>query len=65
MPRRREATKDAINCDKPRLAVRKHLTRGSPNRETEQSKKLLQERERRELKHLSTCRKINQPRFPK
>lgn len=34
MPWHREATKDAINCDKPRLAVRKHLTRGSPNRAT-------------------------------
>jgi hypothetical protein len=34
MPRRREAMKDVVGCDKPRVAVKLALIRGSPNRET-------------------------------
>ena len=31
MPWRIEAMKDVARCDKPRLVVSKHLTRGFPN----------------------------------
>ena len=34
MPRRREAMKDVVGCDMPRVAVKQALIRGSPNRET-------------------------------
>ena len=34
MPRQREAMKDAVNCEKPRGAVKQALIRGCPNGET-------------------------------
>ncbi len=36
MPRQREAMKDAVNCEKPRGAVKQALIRGCPNGETRQ-----------------------------
>ena len=36
MPRQREAMKDAVNCEKPRGAVKRALIRGYPNGETRQ-----------------------------
>jgi hypothetical protein len=36
MPRQREAMKDAVNCEKPRGAVKQALIRGYPNGETRQ-----------------------------
>jgi hypothetical protein len=62
--------KDVVVCDKPRGADKLALSRGFPNGETQPLRWLSYieyigvRGERRELKHLSTCRKRNQPRFP-
>ena len=71
MPWQLEAMKDVVDCDKPRGAVKQALIRGFPNGETHPiyrvscTEYIGVRSERRELKHLSTCRKRNQPRFPK
>ena len=60
----REATKDVVACDKPREAGKRALIRGCLNEETRPGnpRSSVTEfigagSERRELKHLSTCRK--------
>ncbi|EEZ80825.1 hypothetical protein VMC_43280 [Vibrio alginolyticus 40B] len=71
MPWQSEAMKDVLTCDKPRLGSKNHLSLGFPNGETQYHKVLLlseyiaQQGEPGELKHLSTPRKRNQPRFRK
>lgn len=70
MPRQLEAKKDVIHCEKSWGVVNKHrsanIRMGKP---TEQSvlygEYIVIKGERRELKHLSTCRKGNQPRLRK
>ena len=71
MPWQLEAMKDVVDCDKPRGAVKQALIRGFPNGETQpacwlsHTEYIGMRSERGELKHLSTRRKRNQPRFPK
>ena len=70
MPWQPEAMKDAVGSEIPRGAVKQALIRGCPNGETHPIYRVLcteyigAQSERRELKHLSTCRKRNQLRFP-
>ena len=70
MPWQLEAMKDVVGCDKPRGVVKHTLIRGFPNGETHSiyrvsvSEYIGYRGKRRELKHLSTCRKRNQLRFP-
>ena len=70
MPWQQEAMKDVVDCDKSRGAVKQALIREFPNGETHSiyrvscSEYIAVRGERRELKHLSTCRKRNQTRFP-
>ena len=61
--------KDVVICDKPRGADKQALIRGFPNGETHLFEVPITESigyggEPGELKHLSTRRKRNQPRFP-
>ena len=73
MPRRSEAMKDVVACEKPRGAGKQALIRGYLNGETHpvikygilHTEYIGMQGERGELKHLSTCRKRNQPRFCK
>ena len=71
MPRRQEATKDVAACEKPRGAGKRAMIRGCPNGETRPACRAPRPEsigaggEPGELKHLSTRRKRNQPRFPK
>ena len=71
MPWRQQAMKDVVICDKPRRADKQALTRGFPNGETHliyqvsHTEYIGMGGEPGELKHLSTRRKRNQPRFPK
>ena len=62
--------KDVTSCDKPRGAANKHYIRGFPNGETLMAnnheaydESIVIRGEPGELKHLSTRRKRNQPRF--
>jgi hypothetical protein len=70
MPWQLEAMKDAVGSEMPRGAVKQALIRGCPNGETHLIYQVSVTEfighggERGELKHLSTCRKRNQPRFP-
>ncbi len=70
MPRQLKAMKDVVACDKPRRVSKQTLTRGFPNGETHTVRGVSAPQyigsrsEPRELKYLSTWRKINQPRFP-
>ena len=70
MPRRQEAMKDVVVCDKLRGADKQALIRGFPNGGTHCVSSILtrihtvSEAIPGELKHLSTRRKRNQPRFP-
>ena len=70
MPWQPEAKKDVVDCDKSRGAVKQALIREFPNGETHSIYRVPAIEyigcwsERRELKHLSTCRKRNQLRFP-
>ena len=69
MPWRQQAMKDVVVCDKPRGADKLALIRGFPNGETHRFAVSYTEYigvrgEPGELKHLSTRRKRNQPRFP-
>ena len=69
MPWRQQAMKDVVGCDKLRGGGNKPLIRRFPNGETRPlrwsslSEYIGQGSERGELKHLSTRRKRNQPRF--
>ena len=70
MPWHQEPMKDVTSCDKPRGAANKHYIRGFPNVGTPMVKNhgtyteyIGIRGEPRELKHLSTVRKRNQPRF--
>jgi hypothetical protein len=70
MPWRLQAMKDVVACDKLRGASKQALIRRFPNGETHPFRVLQPEYiglqgERGELKHLSSYRKRNQPRFPK
>ena len=71
MPRRQEAMKDAAACEKLRGAGKRATIRGCPNGETRpvyrapRPESIGAGGEPGELKHLSTPRKRNQPRFPK
>ena len=71
MPRRQEAMKDVAACEKPRRGGKQPMTRGCPNGETRPAcwasrpESIGAGGEPGELKHLSTPRKRNQPRFPK
>ena len=71
MPWQLKAMKDVVACDKPRGVGKQTLIRGFPNGETHIIRgvsvpEYIGDRgEPRELKYLSTWRKINQPRFPK
>jgi len=70
MPWQLEAMKDVVDCEKLRGAVKQALIRGYPNGETHLvyqvscTEYIGVRSERGELKHLSTRRKRNQPRFP-
>jgi hypothetical protein len=70
MPWQPEAKKDVVDCDKSRGAVKQALIREFPNGGTHSVYRVPVTEyigcwgERRELKHLSTCRKRNQLRFP-
>jgi hypothetical protein len=70
MPRRQEAMKDVVACEKLRRVGKQTLTRRCPNGETHPACGISSAEyigwgsEPRELKHLSTWRKRNQPRFP-
>jgi hypothetical protein len=70
MPWQPEAMKDAVDSEIPRGAVKQALIRGYPNGETHLTCQVSCTEyigvrgKRRELKHLSTCRKRNQLRFP-
>ena len=70
MPWQPEAMKDAVGSEMPRGVVKHALIRGCPNGETHSvyrvscTEYIGVRGERRELKHLSTCRKRNQTRFP-
>ena len=69
MPWRLQAMKDVVACDKLRGVSKHTLIRRFPNGETRPFRSLHAEyigmqSERGELKHLSSCRKRNQPRFP-
>ena len=70
MPWQPEAMKDAVGSEMPRGAVKQALIRGYPNGETHPVYRVSctefigVRSKRRELKHLSTCRKRNQLRFP-
>jgi hypothetical protein len=70
MPWQPEAMKDAVDSEIPRGAVKQALIRGCPNGETHLiyqvscTEYIGVRGKRRELKHLSTCRKRNQLRFP-
>jgi len=70
MPWQPEAMKDAVDSEIPRGAVKQALIRGYPNGETHLiyqvscTEYIGVRGKRRELKHLSTCRKRNQLRFP-
>ena len=71
MPWRQQAMKDVVICDKPRGADKHALILGFPNGETHLIYQVSYTEyigirgEPGELKHLSTRRKRNQPRFPK
>ena len=70
MPWRLQAMKDVVACDKLRGVSKHTLIRRFPNGATHPFRVLHTEYigmqgERGELKHLSSCRKRNQPRFPK
>ena len=71
MPWQLEAMKDVVGYEKPRGAVKQALIREFPNGETHPvywvpcTEYIGVRGERGELKHLSTRRKRNQPRFPK
>jgi len=71
MPRRQEAMKDVAACEKLRGAGKRAMIRGCPNGETRpvyrapRPESIGAGGEPGELKHLSTPRKRNQPRFPK
>jgi hypothetical protein len=63
--------KDVVACEKPRGAGKQALIRGYPNGETHLSVRQVSGAEYigaggepGELKHLSTWRNRNQPRFP-
>ena len=62
MPRLLEAKKDVTSCEKPGLGANNRMTPGSPNGATHHSDvvSLTKGSKRRELKHLSTCRKRKQ-----
>ena len=70
MPRQLKAMKDVVACDKLRGVSKQTLIRRCPNGETHtvrgvSAPEYIGSRgEPRELKYLSTWRKINQPRFP-
>ena len=70
MPWQLETMKDVVGYEKPRGAVKHALIRGCPNGETHSIYRVSYTEyigirgERGELKHLSTRRKRNQPRFP-
>ena len=70
MPRQLKAMKDVVACDKLRGVSKQTLIRGFPNGETHTVRGVSapeyigSRSEPRELKYLSTWRKINQPRFP-
>ena len=70
MPWHQEPMKDVTSCDKLRGAANEHYIRGFPNVATHTVKNRVSyteyigiRGEPRELKHLSTGRKRNQPRF--
>ncbi len=71
MPWQPEAMKDVVGNEMLRGAVKQALIRRCPNGETRPTcgssltEYIGKGGERRELKHLSTCRKRNQLRFPK
>ncbi len=71
MPWQLEAMKDVVGYEKLRGAVKHALIRRCPNGETHPvywvsyTEYIGMRGERGELKHLSTRRKRNQPRFPK
>ena len=71
MPWQLEAMKDVVGYEKLRGAVKQALIRRCPNGETHPAcwVSLTEYKGKRgkrgELKHLSTRRKRNQPRFPK
>jgi hypothetical protein len=71
MPWQLEAMKDVVDYEKLRGAVKHALIRRCPNGETQPAcwlsltEYIGKRGERGELKHLSTRRKRNQPRFPK
>ena len=61
MPRLLEAKKDVTSCEKPGLGANNRMTPGSPNGATHYESSILATgSKRRELKHLSTCRKRKQ-----
>jgi len=70
MPWQPEAMKYAVGSEMPRGAVKQAMIRVCPNGETHSVYRVscieyIDVRgKRRELKHLSTCRKRNQLRFP-
>ena len=71
MPRQLEAMKDVVICDKSRGVDNKRYILEFPNGGTQciyalsLSEYIAKRSERGELKHLSTLRKRNQPRFRK
>ena len=71
MPWQLEAMKDVVGYEKLRGAVKQALIRRCPNGETHPAcwvsliEYIGKRGKRGELKHLSTRRKRNQPRFPK
>ena len=71
MPWQLEAMKDVVGYEKLRGAVKQALIRRCPNGETHPAcwvsltEYIGKGGKRGELKHLSTRRKRNQPRFPK
>jgi hypothetical protein len=69
MPWRLQAMKDVVACDKLRGASKQALIRRFPNGGTHplwvlHTEYIGMQGERGELKHLSSYRKRNQPRFP-
>jgi len=69
MPWRQQAMKDVVACDKPRGAGKQALIRGSLNgathgiRAVSHDESIVMGSKPGELKHLSTRRNRNQPRF--
>src|SRR5918911_3454129 len=72
MPWRQEPMKDVVGCDKPRGAASRRRSgdvrmrqRAGGHASAPTTECIGSRREPGELKHLSTPRKRNQPRFPK